>query len=88
VVQPVLTGELIFLVIILVTAFHRSVGWRELTGIAAIVAGLGGFFAAASPAAGTGQPGGRAWLAVSLVSAASSSESPLSASGCDPGRDS
>ncbi len=51
VVQPVLTCELIFLVIILVTAFHRSVGWRELTGIAAIVAGLAGFFAAASPAA-------------------------------------
>ena len=50
VVQPVLTGELIFLVIILVTAFHRSVGWRELVGIAAIVAGLAGFFAAASPA--------------------------------------
>jgi hypothetical protein len=57
-------------VIILVTAFHRSVGWRELMGIAAIVAGLAGFFAAASPALGTGQPGGRAWLAVSLVSVA------------------
>jgi len=71
VVQPVLTGELIFLVIILVTAFHRSVGWHELAGIAAIVAGLAGFFAAASPALGTGQPGGRAWLAVSLASAAS-----------------
>ena len=70
VVQPVLTGELIFLVIILVTAFHRNVGWRELVGIAAIVAGLAGFFAAASPAPGTGQPTGRAWLAVSLASAA------------------
>jgi len=51
-------------------AFHRSVGWRELMGIAAIVAGLAGFFAAASPALGTGQPTGRAWLAVSLASAA------------------
>jgi drug/metabolite transporter (DMT)-like permease len=70
VVQPVLTGELIFLVVILVTAFQRSVGWRELLGIAAIVAGLAGFFAAASPALGTGQPGGRAWLAVSLVGVA------------------
>jgi drug/metabolite transporter (DMT)-like permease len=70
VVQPVLTGELIFLVVILVTVFDRRVGWRELLGIAAIVAGIGGFFAAASPALGTGQPGGRAWLAVSLVSAA------------------
>jgi drug/metabolite transporter (DMT)-like permease len=60
VVQPVLTCELIFLVVILVTAFHRTVGWRELLGIAAIVAGLAGFFVAASPAQGTGQPGGQA----------------------------
>jgi drug/metabolite transporter (DMT)-like permease len=70
VVQPVLTGELIFLVLILVTAFRRRVGWRELAGVAAIVAGLAGFFAAASPAPGTGQPGGRAWLAVFLASGA------------------
>jgi hypothetical protein len=70
VVQPVLTGELIFLVIILVTAFGRSVSWREMSGVAAIVAGLAGFFASASPATGTGQPGGRAWLAVGLASTA------------------
>jgi drug/metabolite transporter (DMT)-like permease len=67
VVQPVGTCELIFLVLILVTVFHRHVGWRELLGVAAIVTGLGGFFAAASPAVGTGQPGGRAWLAVSVA---------------------
>lgn len=67
VVQPVGTSELIFLVVILVTVFHRSVGWRELLGVAAIVTGLGGFFAAASPAVGTGEPGGRAWLAVSVA---------------------
>jgi len=65
VVQPVLTTELIFLVAILVVAFHRRVGWRELAGIAAIVAGLAGFFACASPAVGIGQPGDVAWLTVS-----------------------
>lgn len=53
-VQPVLTTELIFLVAILVVGFHRTIGWREVLGIAAIVAGLAGFFTAASPAAGKG----------------------------------
>lgn len=42
VVQPVLTTELVFLVAILVIGFHRTVGWRELLGIVAIVAGLAG----------------------------------------------
>jgi len=67
VVQPVLTTELVFLAAILVIAFHRTVGWREVVGILAIVAGLAGFFASASPAAGKGQPGGAAWVAVSVV---------------------
>jgi hypothetical protein len=69
VVQPVLTTELIFLVTILVVGFHATVGWRELLGIAAIVAGLAGFFAAASPALGKGQPDSRAWVAVSVATA-------------------
>src|ERR1700683_1670264 len=60
VVQPVLTTELIFLVFILVVGFHRTIGWRELMGIAAIVAGLAGFFVSASPAAGNGEPGAQA----------------------------
>jgi drug/metabolite transporter (DMT)-like permease len=67
VVQPVLTTELIFLVVILVVGFRRSVGWREGVGILAIVAGLAGFFASASPAAGRGQPDGAAWLVLSAV---------------------
>jgi drug/metabolite transporter (DMT)-like permease len=70
VVQPVLTTELIFLVAILVVGFHRTVGWRELLGILAIVAGLAGFFTAASPAPGLGQPDSRAWVAVSVVTLA------------------
>jgi hypothetical protein len=67
VVQPVLTTELIFLVAILVTGFHRTVGWREPLGILAIVAGLAGFFTSASPAIGKGQPDSRAWVVVSVV---------------------
>jgi drug/metabolite transporter (DMT)-like permease len=67
VVQPALTTELIFLVAILVVGFHRTVGWRELLGVAAIVAGLAGFFTFASPAVGKGQPDSRAWVAVSVA---------------------
>ena len=67
VVQPVLTTELIFLVFILVVGFHRTIGWRELMGIAAIVAGLAGFFASASPAVGNGQPDAKAWEIVSAA---------------------
>lgn len=67
VVQPVLTTELIFLVAILVVGFHRTIGWHELLGITAIVAGLAGFFASASPAAGNGQPDAKAWVIVSAA---------------------
>jgi drug/metabolite transporter (DMT)-like permease len=67
IVQPMVTTELIFLVAILVTGFHHTVGWRELLGILAIVAGLVGFFTSASPAVGKGQPDDRAWVVVSVV---------------------
>jgi drug/metabolite transporter (DMT)-like permease len=63
-VQPVLTTELVFLVAILVVGFHRTIGWREISGIAAVVAGLACFFASAAPAVGTGQPGSAAWITV------------------------
>jgi len=72
VVQPVLTMELVFLVAILVLGFHRKVGMQELAGIAAIVVGLAGFFASASPAVGIGQPDDTAWLAVSSATFAAS----------------
>jgi drug/metabolite transporter (DMT)-like permease len=67
IVQPMVTTELIFLVAILAVGFHHTVGWRELLGILAIVAGLVGFFISASPAIGKGQPDVRAWVAVSVV---------------------
>ena len=67
VVQPVLTTELVFLVAILVVGFRRRVGRREVLGIAGIVIGLAGFFAAANPAVGKGQPDGTAWAVVGTV---------------------
>jgi len=67
VVQPVLTTELIFLVLILVIGFRRTVGWREVAGIAAIIAGLAGFFRSAAPAAGTSQPTSTAWVVLSAI---------------------
>jgi drug/metabolite transporter (DMT)-like permease len=67
VVQPVLTTELVFLVAILVVGFRRRVGWREVLGIAGIVVGLAGFFAAANPAVGKGQPDDTAWAVVATV---------------------
>jgi drug/metabolite transporter (DMT)-like permease len=70
VVQPVLTAELIFLVLILVFAFRRRVGWREVIGIAAIVGGLAAFFASAAPAVGQGRPDGTAWLVVGAATVA------------------
>ena len=70
VVQPVLTTELIFLVGILVVGFRRSVGWREVLGIVAIVGGLAAFFGSASPAVGKGQPDRTAWIVVATVTVA------------------
>ena len=67
VVQPVLAINLVFLVAILVVVFHRSVGWREVLGTVAIVGGLAGFFASASPGVGKGEPDARAWVIVSTV---------------------
>jgi drug/metabolite transporter (DMT)-like permease len=67
VVQPVLAIELVLLVVILVVVFHRRVGWREVLGTVAVVGGLAGFFASASPAVGKGQPDAKAWVIVSIV---------------------
>lgn len=64
VVQPVLTLDLLFLVVVLSVFFHRKLGWREWAGASAIVAGLGGFLVLAAPATGRGIPGSHAWGAV------------------------
>ncbi|HVB91076.1 MAG TPA: DMT family transporter [Acidimicrobiales bacterium] len=67
VVQPILTVEILFLIAILAVVFHRQVGWREVVGSVAIVAGLTGFIASAAPATGRGIPGSHAWGLVTVL---------------------
>jgi drug/metabolite transporter (DMT)-like permease len=67
VVQPLLTLDLLFVVAILATVFHRRLGWRECVGAATIVAGLAGFLALAAPSVGRGLPSSGAWGAVTAV---------------------
>jgi drug/metabolite transporter (DMT)-like permease len=67
VVQPILTAEILFLIGILAVVFHRHIGWRELLGAVAIVAGLSGFIVSAAPKTGHGIPGSHAWVAVTLA---------------------
>jgi hypothetical protein len=64
VVQPILTVELLFLIVILKVAFHRTIGWREGGGSLAIVAGLSGFIASAGPKLGKGLPSSTSLAAV------------------------
>ena len=61
VVQPVLTLDLLFVVVILAVFFHRNLGWREWAGALAVVVGLGGFLVLAAPAVGRGIPSSGAW---------------------------
>jgi len=51
-VQPVLTTELLFLVLILGTRFHFTIGWREWAAALAAAAGLTGFLLFADPLGG------------------------------------
>jgi len=62
IVQPILTTELLFLLLILAAWFRYRLGWREWLGSLTVVVGLGGFFLAASPKGGHGIPSGHAWL--------------------------
>lgn len=60
-VQPILTIELLFLVVILGTWFQFAIGWRELLGSAGAALGLSGFLLFAAPGGGNGQPTGVEW---------------------------
>lgn len=60
-VQPILTIELLFLVIILSTWFQFSVGWREWLGSGAAALGLSGFLLFAAPGGGNAQPTPVGW---------------------------
>ncbi len=62
IVQPILTTELLFLVLILGYWFHFNIGWREILGASAAGLGLAGFLVFASPGGGNSYPGTSAWL--------------------------
>jgi drug/metabolite transporter (DMT)-like permease len=67
VVQPVLTTELLFLLLILGTWFRFRLGRQEWLGSFVIVAGLGGFFLAAAPKGGNAVPTGHEWWVASIL---------------------
>lgn len=67
VVQPVLTTELLFLLLILGLWFRYRLGVQEWAGTLIIVLGLGGFFLAADPKGGDAIPTAHQWWVASLV---------------------
>jgi drug/metabolite transporter (DMT)-like permease len=67
VVQPVLTTELLFLLLILGVWFRYRLGWQEWFGAVVIVAGLGGFFLVAAPRGGNAIPSDHQWLLASVL---------------------
>jgi drug/metabolite transporter (DMT)-like permease len=67
VVQPILTTELLFLLLILAVWFRYRLGRREWLGSAIIVVGLGGFFLAARPKGGNAIPDPHQWLVAYLA---------------------
>ena len=66
-VQPVLTTELLFLLLILAVWFRYRLGVREWVGAVTVVAGLGGFFLAAHPHGGQILPSTSQWVVASAV---------------------
>jgi len=66
-VQPVLTTELLFLLLILAVWFRYRLGAREWLGGCMVVAGLGGFFLAAHPHGGQVLPSTSQWLVATVV---------------------
>lgn len=67
VVQPVLTTELLFLLLILGAWFRFRLTWQEWLGAVAVVAGLGAFFLAASPTGGQAIPSSGQWVVATTV---------------------
>ena len=66
-VQPVLTTELLFLLLILGLWFKYHLGAREWLGALTIVVGLGGFFLAARPHGGQELPSTTQWIVASAA---------------------
>jgi drug/metabolite transporter (DMT)-like permease len=67
VVQPVLTADLLFVITILAVGFSQRIGWRELGGATAVVAGLAGFLVLAAPGPGRGVPSPTGWMVLSAT---------------------
>jgi drug/metabolite transporter (DMT)-like permease len=65
-VQPVLTTELVFLLLILGIWFRYHLGVREWLGCLVVVAGLGGFFLAARPHGGQELPSTGQWVVATV----------------------
>jgi len=66
-VQPVLTTELLFLLLVLAVWFRYRLGAREWLGALTVVVGLGGFFLAAHPHGGQVLPSTAQWVVASAV---------------------
>lgn len=66
-VQPIVTTELLFLVLILAVWFRYHLGWRELVGSLAAAGGLATFLAVAEPGGGNVVPGLGAWTEVFIA---------------------
>ncbi len=66
-VQPVLTTELLFLLLVLAIWFRYRLGAREWIGAVTVVAGLGGFFVAAHPHGGQLLPSNSQWVVATLA---------------------
>jgi drug/metabolite transporter (DMT)-like permease len=66
-VQPILTTELLFLLLILGIWFRYHLGAREWLGGLTIVVGLGGFFLAARPHGGQEIPSTTQWVIASAA---------------------
>jgi uncharacterized membrane protein len=67
VVQPVLTTELLFLLLILMVWFHYRLTAVEWLGALTIVVGLGAFFLAAKPSGGNAIPDAAQWTVALIV---------------------
>jgi drug/metabolite transporter (DMT)-like permease len=61
-VQPILTTELLFLVLLLATWFRFRIGLREWLGCLAAAGGLAGFLVFAQPTGGNLSPTGLEWI--------------------------
>ncbi|MGH9043389.1 MAG: DMT family transporter [Acidimicrobiales bacterium] len=66
-VQPILTTELLFLVLLLGSSFGFRIGWKEWIGTIATAGGLAGFLIFASPGGGNVIPTATEWVEVGLA---------------------